>query len=156
LELIIIAGHVFFKDFIVSLADLIYADYLIRTIDEKDFITVLEHNKHLIIPFSTICYLTSVLKGNFSNDFQSCFPDKYSKKFILLVRRALNQLKGCSGRITIPLSLSTEVYLKAMLAFIREHHYKQLLEIIKLPQSRGVKLLFRRLGILPQEETIGV
>jgi hypothetical protein len=156
LELVIITGHVFFKDLSVSLADLIYADLLIKIINEKDFITILEYNRHLIMPFGVMHYLTSVFKGNFSNDFQSRLPDKYSKKFMPLARHVLNRLKECGGRITIPLSLSIEVYLEVMSAYIRERHYKRLLEIIKLPQSRGVKLLFRRLGILPQEEAIRI
>jgi hypothetical protein len=156
LELAIIAGHVFFKDLAVPLADLIYTDYLIKTVDEKTFTIILEHNKHLITPFSMIYYLTYVFKKIFSNDFRNRLPDKYSKKFIPLARHALNQLRECSGRITIPLLLFIEVYLETIATLIGEHHYKRLLEIVKMPQSRGVKLFFRRLGVLPQKETIRV
>lgn len=155
LELAVITGHVFFKDLAVSLADLIYTDYLIKIVDEKNLTTILEHNKHLITPVSMMYYLTNVFREILSDkDFRKSFPDKCSKKIMLLAYHALNQLRKCNGHITIPLLLSISVYLETFTALIKERRYKQLLEIVKMPQSRGVKLFFRRLRILPQEETI--
>jgi|GEM_PF-2569569 hypothetical protein len=156
LELAIIAGHVFFKDLSVSLADLISADYLIKTADKKTLITILEHNKHMSTPFSMMYYLTNVFERIFSDDLQSYPSDKCSPKLILLARHSLNQLRECNGRIIIPIFLSIEIYLETLATLIEEHHYKQLLEIVEMPQSRGIKLFFRRLGFLSQEEAIRV
>ena len=156
LELTIITGHSFFKDLVVSLADLISAGYLIKTADKKTLTIILKHNKHMIMPFSMIYYLTNIFKDIFSDDLQSNPSDKCSTKFMLLTQHTLNQLRECNGRITIPLFLSIEVYLKTLAILIEEHRYKQLLEIVEMPQSRGVKLFFRRLGFLPQEETIRI
>jgi hypothetical protein len=158
IEIIIIAGHAFYKDFAISLADIIYAVHLLRLVNKTNLNLVLRYNKHLIAPFNAICYIAKSLKPFFvdSFDFNCVAEARYDKMMNQLVERVFNELGECKGKIMIPTSLVVKGYLKTTSILLKEHRYAQLLGIAKIPQSRGIKQFFRRLRILPEEETIQV
>lgn len=152
LELAILAGHAIFKDFSISLANIIYSDYLLKNSKKHILSTIIGHDTHLAIPLETLFSITHIFK-EFIRKSHSRFTNiDGSHKF--LIKHIVSQFKMSKGIFTVPLMISTDAYLKTFTIFLKKHNYDRILEILMLPQSRGIRIFFRRLGLLPYEETI--
>jgi len=155
LELIVVMGHAFYKDFSISLANILYFEYL-RGITNKGVLeTVFKHYPHLLKPFKLLNYLIHSL-------WDAIYADKYlitdeaeNNLENLLIRKSVHKaLRKKQGAFPLPLLTIVNNYVETARMLIENHKFRQLHELLYLPRSRGVGLLFRRIGILPPEETI--
>jgi len=147
LELAVIAGHSTFKDFSISLANVMHADYILGTIDEEALLSILRYNIHLVKPVIIVYSIVNALKNviELSSGKKTIKPGNHIESLII------NQLMKGRGNLVIPLNASVETYLDTFQAFLKYHEYGSLLEMIKLPSSRGIGILFRRVKLLPYD-----
>jgi len=150
LELAVVAGHAIFKDFAISLANILYADYLLKVSEGQLLSLILKHNPHLIKPVEIIYDVVNVFKAIIVSNLDTNLINQKN----VLNATMIHQLSIGKGNFTIPFIVSIEAYLKAFLMSMESHNYKGLLEIVSLPRSRGVKILFRRLNLLPPDEDV--
>jgi hypothetical protein len=155
LELIVVMGHTFYKDFSISLANTLYFKYLRGTIDKGVLETIFKYYPHLIKPFKLLKYLIYYLQN-------AIYADKYlttdrteNNLEHLLIRKSVHKaLREKRGTFLLPLFTIVNNYVETTRILIENNRYRQLHELLNLPRSRGVVLLFRRLCELPPEETI--
>jgi len=157
LELNVVIGHTFYKDFAISIANILYARHLLRRIDKHYLSLVFDNHRYLVRPFKLLNYIITIFQEIFNvsgNSEERGF--QRSKEYLFIMRNFYRVIRGRRGILSIPLVLVAGIYGETMKILMEDRRYRQLREIINLPRSRGVKLLFRRIGFLPPEETIRV
>jgi hypothetical protein len=155
LELIVVLGHAFYKDFSISLANILYFEYL-RGITNKGVLeAVFKYYPHLLKPFKLLNYLTHSLRDAIYADKYMIADEAGNNLEYLLIRKSIYKaLRKKQGAIPLPLLTIANNYVETARMLIENRKFRQLRELLNLPRSRGVGLLFRRIGILPPEETI--
>jgi hypothetical protein len=155
LELIVITGHAFYKDFLISLANTLYYKYLQEIIDGDTLKTIFEYYPHLFKPFKTLNYLVNSLRDIIYIDKYSIDKDSHrSLEYLLVIRSVHGALRKGRGILPLPVTIIVSNYVKTAKVLVKNRKFHQLRELSNLPRSRGVGLLFRRIGVLPPEETI--
>jgi hypothetical protein len=61
LELSIIAGHAFYKDFTISLASILHAWYLFDTVNKSILSTILSFHQHMVKPLKYLAFLGTLI-----------------------------------------------------------------------------------------------
>jgi hypothetical protein len=155
LELIVVLGHAFYKDFSISLANILYLEYL-RGITNKGVLeAVFKYYPHLLKPFKLLNYLTHSLRDAIYADKYLITDEAGNNLEYLLIRKSIYKaLRKKQGTIPLPLLTIANNYVGTARMLIENRKFRQLCELLNLPRSRGVGLLFRRIGVLPPEETI--
>jgi hypothetical protein len=157
LELVVITGHTFYKDFSISLANILYFDYLRRTINRSILNTILEHYPYLLKPFKLLDYFVNSLQDTIHIGKYPITSDSMKCLECLLMRKSICEvLRKEQGTFPLPLPIAARNYIETANTLVKNHKYNQLYELLNLPRSRGVGLLFRRIGVLPPEETLRV
>jgi hypothetical protein len=155
LELIVVMGHAFYKDFSISLANILYFDYLRRTISGSILNAILEHYPYLLKSFKLLNYFVNSLLDIIHTGKCYTISDPNSSLEYLLMRKSICEaFRKKQGFFPLPLLIVATNYVKTTTILIKNHKNHQLYELLNLPRSRGVGLLFRRIGALPPEETI--
>jgi len=149
LELAIIAGHAVLKDLAISLADILYLDHLIK-ISRDDFLSfAIGDYPYLIKSIEIMRDIVNIFKSviiNYSNDNPVIFRNA------LLLKSLLHQFNVGKGFFTIPLIISTKIYLEIFFTLMKRHDYKRLLGLALLPKSKGIKILFKRFNFISENE----
>jgi hypothetical protein len=155
LELIVVLGHAFYKDFSISLANILYLEYL-RGITNKGVLeAVFKYYPHLLKPFKLLNYLTRSLRGAVYADKYVVADEAGNNSEYLLIRKSIYKaLRKEQGVFPLPLLTVAINYVETARMLIENRKFGQLRELLNLPRSRGVGLLFRRIAMLPSEETI--
>lgn len=157
LELCVIVGHAFYKDFTISLANILHFMHLLETIDRKVVKIVFANYPYLARPFKMLSFLTNLLQMVLHSNKDSIMRRfQGSVEHVLLAKSFYKSITNYSGSFNIPLVLSMNVYRETIYMLIKRRQYSQLEEIVNLPRSRGIRQLFMRIGALPPEEPIKV
>jgi len=157
IELLIVVGHTFYKDFEISLANILYARYLLKRVNKHYLSKVLSEYRYLLRPFKLTNFIVNtfhyILNAGTISKRQSSQEEIV---YYIMERIIYNSIKELRGNIRIPLILAAKLYGEVIKVLAENHRYTQLREIVSLPRSRGTGILFRRIGLLPPEETIKV
>ena len=157
LELVVITGHTFYKDFSISLANILYFDYLRRIINGSVLNRILEHYPYLLKPFKLLNYFVNFLQDTIRiGKYPITSDSKKCLEYLLMRKSICEVLRKGQGTFPLPLPIVARNYVETTSMLVKNHKYNQLYELLNLPCSRGVGLLFRRIGVLPLEETIRV
>jgi len=155
LELIVVLGHAFYKDFSISLANILYFEYL-REISNKGVLEdIFKYYPYLLKPFKLLNHLACSLRNAiYAGKYLVVDEAENNLEYLLIRKSVYKALKKKQGEFPLPLFIIANNYMKTTRTLIENCRFRQLLELLNLPRSRGVGLLFRRIGMLPPEETI--
>jgi hypothetical protein len=155
LELIIVLGHAFYKDFSISLANILYFEYLLGITNKGVLEVVFKYYPYLLKPFKLLNYLTHSLREAIYTDKYAVADEAGNNLEYLLIRKSIYKtLRKEQGVFPLPLLIVAINYVETARMLAENRKFRQLHELLNLPRSRGVGLLFRRIGMLPPEETI--
>jgi len=155
LELIVVLGHAFYKDFSISLANILYFEYLLGITNKSVLEAVFKYYPHLLKPFKLLNYLTRSLRDAIYADKYVVADEAGNNLEYLLIRKSIYKaLRKEQGVFPLPLLTVANNYVETARMLAENRKFRQLRELLNLPRSRGVGLLFRRIGMLPPEETI--
>ena len=157
LELIAIIGHAFYKDFSISLANILHFEYLRETAARSPLTMIFDYYPYLLKPFKMLNYLANSLRDITCESKHSTKKDSpRSLEYLLVTKSIRKALRKKRGMFPLPMTIIVNNYIETAKVLIKNRKFHQLKELSNLPRSRGVGLLFRRLGILPPEETIRI
>jgi len=157
LELGVIVGHAFYKDFQISLANILHSTYLLRTINKAVVKVIFANYPYLIRPIKMLSLLTNLLQMTLHNNENSLTRKHHgSTEYAPLIKSFYKSITNYNGHFNIPLILSMDVYRETIYMLVKRRQYSQLKEIARLPQSRGISQVLRRIKVLPPEEPFRV
>jgi len=157
LELSVIMGHAFYKDFQISLANILYFIHLLKTIDKEAIKVIFVSYPYLARPFKILSFLTNLLQMALHSSNSSIMRKfQGDMEYVLPAKSFYKSIINYNGYFNIPLILSMDVYRETIYVLIKRRQYSQLKEIVCLPRSRGIRQLLTRIGALPPEEPIRV
>ena len=156
LELCTVIGHAFYKDLTISLANILHARFLLGIINRGTLSIIFDNYQYLVKPFKLLNTIINLLQGLLYTNKSNAKFEQGGLEYLLISKSVYETLEKGRGIFNIPLTLVASTYMETANKLIKGHRYHQLEELLTLPHSRGIALLFRRMGVLPPEETIRI